>query len=289
MYVSVNDSPFNGREGEFLTSRHLKARLERECKTNVAMRVEATDSADTFKVSGRGQLHLSIVIETMRREGFEMQLSAPEVIYKTIDDVLCEPIEWMVVDTPEEYQGIVMERLGRKKAIVQHVEHYSNGRLRMDFKIPSRGLVGFKNQFLTDTRGTGIVTYQFSGYEPYKGDIQTRTRGALVSMENGAATAYALDNLQQRGTLFIAPGAPIYEGMVIGEHSRENDLDVNPCKLKKLSNMRAAGSEENIKLAPPRIMNLEACIEWINQDELIEVTPLSVRLRKKKLKAYERK
>lgn len=289
MYVSVNDSPFNGREGKLLTSRHLKARLEKECKTNVALRVEPTDEADTFKISGRGQLHLSILIETMRREGFELQLSAPEVIYKTIDDIKCEPIEWMVIDIPEEYQGIVMERLGRKKAILQHIEHHSNNRLRMDFKIPSRGLVGFKNQFLTDTRGTGIVTYQFNGYEPHKGDIPTRTRGALVSMGNGSTTAYALDNLQERGTLFIGAGVPVYEGMIVGENSRDNDIDVNPCKLKKLSNMRATGSDDLIKLAPPRIMDLETCMEWINPDELIEVTPASIRLRKKKLKAYERK
>lgn len=289
MYISVNDSPFNGREGDFLTSRHLKTRLEKECKTNIALRVEPTETADTFKVSGRGQLHLSIVVETMRREGFEMQLSAPEVIYKEIDNIKCEPIEWMVVDIPEQYQGIVMERLGRKKAILQHLEHYSNGRLRLDFKIPSRGLSGFKNQFLTDTRGTGIVTYQFHDYEPYKGDIPGRTRGALISMENGSSTAYSLDNLQARGTLFVDAGVPIYEGMIVGEHSRENDLAVNPCKPKKMSNMRASGTDDNVKLTPPRIMDLETCIEWINQDELIEVTPLSVRLRKKKLKAHERK
>lgn len=289
MFVSVNDSPFNGREGELLTSRHLKSRLEKECKTNVALRIEQTESPDTFKVSGRGQLHLSILIETMRREGFELQLSAPEVIYKTIDDQKHEPIEWMVIDVPEEYQGIVMERLGRKKAILQHVEHHGNGRLRMDFKIPSRGLVGFKNQFLTDTRGTGIVTYQFNGYEPYKGEIPGRTRGALISMEAGQTTAYALDNLQERGTLFIGAAVPVYEGMIVGEHSRDNDLDVNPCKLKKLSNMRASGSDDLIKLTPPRIMDVETCMEWINDDELIEVTPLSVRLRKKKLKAHERK
>jgi GTP-binding protein len=287
--ISVNDSPFNGREGKILTSRHIKARLEKECKTNIALRVEQTDSPDTFKVSGRGQLHLSILIENMRREGFEMQISAPEVIYKYIDDKKYEPIEWMVIDVPEEYQGIVMEGLGKRKAILQHVEHHSNGRLRMDFAIPSRGLIGFKNKFLTDTRGTGILTYHFHDHEPYKGDIPVRTRGALVSIENGAATAYALDNLQNRGTLFITSNTKIYEGMIVGEHSRDNDLGVNPCKLKKLTNMRASGSDDTSRLSPPHIMNLEASLEWINDGELIEVTPLSVRLRKTKLKAHERK
>jgi GTP-binding protein len=289
LYISVNDSPFNGQEGDFLTSRHLKARLEKECKTNIALRMEPTDSADTFKVSGRGQLHLGIVIETMRREGFELQVSSPEVIYKTINDKKHEPIEWMVIDTPAEYQGIVMERLGRRKAILQHIEHQSNnGRLRIEFTIPSRGLIGFKSKFLTDTRGEGIVTYHFHEYEPYKGEIPTRTRGALVSIEKSATTTYALDNLKSRGILFVGPGEKVYEGMIVGEHSRDKDLDVNPCKLKKLTNMRASGSDDSAKLAPHRIMELESAMEWIKGDELIEVTPKSIRLRKRKLKANQR-
>lgn len=289
IYICVNDSPFNGKEGSLLTSRHLKERLTRELKTNVALRVEPTDSPDTFKVSGRGQLHLSILLETMRREGFEMQVSAPEVIYKNIDGAKSEPIEYMVIDIPEEYQGVVMERLGRKKAELQHITHFSNGRIRMEFKIPSRGLLGFKSQFLTDTRGTGIVTFNFHGYEPYKGEIQTRIKGSLVSIENGMVTAYALDNLQERGILFVEPGMQVYEGMIVGEYSRDNDLDVNPCKAKKFSNMRASGTDDAVKLEPAKVMDLETCMEWIRPDELIEITPKSIRLRKKRLKSYERK
>ncbi len=285
IYISVNDSPFNGQDGKLLTSRQIKERLEKELKTNVALRVEATDSPDAFKVSGRGQLHLSILIENMRREGFELQVSAPEVIYQTINGTRHEPIEYLVVDIPEEYQGVVIESLGRKKADMKNLVHYGNKRVRIEFEIPSRGLLGFRSQFLTDTRGTGIATFSFSGYQPYKGDIQLRTKGTLVSMEQGSATSFALETLQQRGVLFVRPTNKIYEGMIVGENSREGDMDVNPCKLKKLTNMRAAGSEDLVKLEPPRVMDLEMCMEWIMPDELIEVTPNHIRLRKKILRA----
>lgn len=289
MYVSVNDSPFSGKEGKLLTSRQIKDRLEKELKTNVALRVEPTESAEKFKISGRGQLHLGILVENMRREGFELQLSAPEVIFKEIDGQKCEPIEYLVVDVMEEHQGIIMEKLGKKKAEMKNMHHENNGRVRMEFEIPSRGLLGFRSQFLTDTRGTGMANFTFLGYQPYKGDIPTRTKGALVSMENGSVTTFALDNLQERGTLFVGPGQAVYEGMIIGENSRDNDMDVNPCKQKKLTNMRAAGSDDLVKLAPPRVMELETCMEWIMPDELIEVTPENIRLRKKVLKANQRK
>lgn len=285
LYVGVNDSPFSGREGKLLTSRHIKARLEKEAKTNVALRVEATASPEVFKVSGRGQLHLGILIETMRREGFEVQVSSPEVIYKTINGVKCEPIELLLLDVMEEHQGIMMEKLGTKKAELQAITPLGNGRIRMEFLVPSRALMGFKGQFLTDTRGTGVMNMSFKGYEPYKGDIAVRNKGALVSIEGGAITGFALDNLQQRGVLFVMPAQETYEGMIIGEHSRDGDLDVNPCKQKKLTNMRASGSDDAIKLAPPRIMELETCMEWIRPDELIEVTPKAIRLRKKVLRA----
>ena len=289
VYVSVNDSPFNGQDGKLLTSRQIKDRLDRELKTNVALRVEPTESSDSFKVSGRGQLHLGILLENMRREGYEMQVSAPEVIYKTINGVKHEPIEYLVVDIPEEQQGIVMEHVGKKKAEMKQMVHYGNGRVRVEFEVPSRGLLGFRGQFLTDTRGMGIATFSFVGYQPYKGDIVTRTKGALVSMENGTTTGFALDTLQERGVLFVGPGEKVYEGMIIGENSRDNDMDVNPCKQKKLTNMRASGTDEAIRLEPPRSMDLETCMEWIQPDELIEVTPHHIRLRKKVLRAALRK
>ncbi|HJZ23584.1 MAG TPA: translational GTPase TypA [Candidatus Babeliales bacterium] len=288
MNISVNDSPFNGREGTLLTSRQIKERLEKELKTNVALRVEPTGSPDVFKVSGRGQLHLGILIENMRREGFELQVSAPEVIYKTIDGHKYEPIEWLTIDVQEEHQGTIMDKLGRRKAELHNIHHYE-GRVRLEFEIPSRGLIGFKGQFLTDTRGTGLLNYSFHGYQPYKGDIPIRSKGALVSMESGVATPYALDALQDRGIMFIKPTQDVYEGMIIGEHSRENDLAVNPCKQKKLTNMRASGTDEAVRLAPPRVMELETCMEWIRPDELIEVTPQSIRLRKRILRESLRK
>ncbi len=289
MYFSVNNSPFNGKEGTFLTSRHLKERLERELKKNVALRVEPTESPEVFKVSGRGQLHLGILIENMRREGYELQVSAPEVIYRKIDGVKCEPIELATIDVPTAYQGAVMENLGKRKGILKNMQPLGTDRVRLEFEVPSRALLGFRSQFLTETRGTGVINVSFVGYQPYKGDIATRTKGALVSMENGMVTSYALDALQARGILFVKPGDQVYQGMIIGEHSRENDLDVNPCKAKKLTNMRASGTDESAKLAPPRPIELESCMEWIRPDELIEVTPKSIRLRKRVLNSTMRK
>lgn len=289
MFISVNDSPFNGQDGKLLTSRQIKDRLEKELKTNVALRVEPTDSPETFKISGRGQLHLGILLENMRREGFEMQVSAPEVIYKVVDGVKQEPMEYLVVEVPEEQQGIIMERLGKKKAEMKNMVHYDNGRVRIEFEVPSRGLLGFRGQFLTDTRGMGVATFSFLGYQPYKGEIPTRTKGALISMENGATTGFALDGLQDRGVLFVEPGEKVYEGMIIGENSRDDDMTVNPTKQKKLTNMRASGTDEAIKFEPPRKMDLETCMEWIAPDELIEITPNHIRLRKKILRGSLRK
>jgi GTP-binding protein len=289
MYMLVNDSPFNGRDGSLLTSRQIRERLEKEIKTNVALRFEPTDSPDVFKISGRGQLHLGILIETMRREGFEVQVSSPEVIYKMINGEKCEPMEYLVVDIQSEHQGVVMEFLGRRRAEMKNLVMYDNGRVRIEFEVPARGLLGFRGQFLTETRGTGIATSQFAGYAPYRGEITMRTKGAIVAMEGGMVTAYALNTLQERGTLFVKPGDEVYEGMIIGENSRDGDMDVNPCKGKKLTNMRASGSDETVKIEPPRIMTLETCMEWIMPDELIEVTPQHIRLRKKVLRAALRK
>jgi GTP-binding protein len=289
IYIGVNDSPFNGQDGTLLTSRQIKDRLDKELKTNVALKVEATDSSDAYKVSGRGQLHLGVLIENMRREGFELQVSAPEVLYKTIDGKKYEPIEDLTIDVPQEYKGTVMEFLGTRKADMKNMTSYDDGRVRLEYEVPSRALLGFRGQFMTDTRGTGVATFSFNGYQPYKGEIPTRTKGAIVSMEQGTIKGFALDNLQERGTLFVSPGDETYEGMIIGESSRDHDMDVNPCKAKKLTNMRASGTDDAIKLAPPRVMNLEQSLEWIRPDELIEVTPVNIRLRKKVLKANMRK
>ena len=282
MYFSVNDSPFSGREGKLLTSRQIRERLMKELRTNVALRVEDGDSTDSFKVSGRGQLHLGVLIENMRREGFELQISSPEIINKVIDGLACEPVEWLVVDILSEHQGAVIQLLGNKKAEMRNIEPYgSGGRVRIEFEVPSRGLLGFKSQFLTETRGTGIAAFSFHGYVPLKGEIPMRNKGALVSLEQGPVTAYALNTIQERGTLFVKPQEVVYKGQIIGENSRDDDLSVNACKEKKLTNMRASGSDENVKIDPPKVMSLEACMEWITKGEFIEVTPTSIRLRKK--------
>ncbi len=288
MVFSVNDSPFAGKEGEFVTSRHLRNRLFKEVKTNVSMRVEETDSTDAFKVSGRGELHLSILIETMRREGYELQVGKPKVIMKRdAKGALLEPMEALTIDVPQVYMGAVMEALGLRKAELQNMTELA-GYLRMEFKIPARGLIGFRNQFLTDTKGNGTMNHVFAGYDSYKGEIPGRTRGSLVAFEPGETTGYGIANAQERGTMFVIPGEQVYEGQIVGENSRENDMDVNPCKKKHVSNMRASGSDEAIRLVPPKTFSLEQALEHINDDELVEVTPHSIRMRKKVLSRLER-
>ncbi len=279
MLFSVNTSPFAGREGDFVTSRHLRDRLFREVETNVSLRVDETDSADSFKVSGRGELHLSILIETMRREGFEFQVGKPEVIYKTIQGQRCEPMELLTVDVPQDFMGAVMEKLGTRKAELINMGEIS-GYLRMEFVIPARGLIGFRNELLTSTKGNGIMNHVFHGYAPYKGDIQGRTRGALVAFEPGETTGYGIYSVQDRGVMFITPGQEVYTGQIVGENAREQDMDVNPCKKKHVTNMRSSSADEAIRLTSPRIHSLEQALEYINEDELVEVTPKSIRLRK---------
>ena len=279
MLFSVNTSPFAGREGDFVTSRHLRDRLFREVETNVSLRVDETDSPDSFKVSGRGELHLSILIETMRREGFEFQVGKPEVIYKTIQGQRCEPMELLTVDVPQDFMGAVMEKLGTRKAELINMGEIS-GYLRMEFVIPARGLIGFRNELLTSTKGNGIMNHVFHGYAPYKGDIQGRTRGALVAFEPGETTGYGIYSVQDRGVMFIVPGQEVYTGQIVGENAREQDMDVNPCKKKHVTNMRSSSADEAIRLTSPRIHSLEQALEYINDDELVEVTPKSIRLRK---------
>lgn len=288
MVFSVNTSPFAGREGEFVTSRHLRERLFKEVKTNVAMRLEETESPDSYIVKGRGELHLSILIETMRREGYELQVGKPKVItHRDEEGNLLEPMEALAIDVPQDFMGAVMEGLGLRKAELQNMTEMA-GYLRMEFLIPARGLIGFRNQFLTDTKGNGIMNHVFAGYAPYKGDIPGRTRGSLVAFEAGETTSYGISNAQERGTMFIVPGEQVYEGQIIGENSREDDMDVNPCKKKHVSNMRASGSDEAIRLIPPKTFSLEQALEHINDDELVEVTPKSIRMRKKILDRVER-
>ncbi|HIW25254.1 MAG TPA: translational GTPase TypA [Firmicutes bacterium] len=281
---SVNDGPFAGQEGKFVTSRHIRERLYRELNTDVSLRVEDTDSTDTFKVSGRGELHLSILIETMRREGYEFLVSKPEVLYREINGVKCEPMEQVYIDVPEEFVGNVIEKLGSRKGEMTNMTPSANGGYtRVEFSIPSRGLIGYKNELLTDTKGNGIMNTIFDGYQPYKGDIPTRTMGSLVAFESGEAVAYGLFNAQDRGDLFISPGTKVYTGMIVGRNSRADDLDVNVCKKKQLTNMRSSSADEALKLTPPIVMSLEQSLEFISEDEYVEVTPKSIRMRKKVL------
>lgn len=282
MFFSVNDSPFAGREGKFVTSRNLRERLYKEVITNVAMRVEDTESADTFKVSGRGELHLSVLIETMRREGYELQVSRPEVILKKDENgKLLEPYESVTIDVPQEYVGVVIEKMGRRKGDMKNMTTLEGGMTRLEFEIPTRGLLGFTTEFMMDTKGEGILTHVFKSYEPYKGEINSRASGALIAAEQGEAVPYALAQLDDRGTFFIEAGTPVYAGMIVGESARDFDMVVNVCKTKKLTNMRASGSDEALKITPPRKLTLEQAMEFINDDELVEVTPKSIRLRKK--------
>jgi GTP-binding protein len=289
MVLSINDSPFSGREGRHVTSRKLKERLERERLINVSIRVEPTESADAFRVSGRGELQLAILIEMMRREGYELSVGKPQAITRAQDGVVREPMEMLAIDCPEEFIGVVTQRMGARRGRMMKMSNHGSGRVRMEFRVPSRGLIGFRTEFLTDTRGTGIMNHLFDGWEPWQGDIEHRATGTLVADRQGRATAYSIENLQPRGALFLSPGDEVYEGMVIGEHARGNDLDVNVTKEKKLSNMRASGSDDMIRLIPPRLMNLEQALEFIREDELVEVTPAAVRLRKRVLAANRRK
>lgn len=288
MVFMVNTSPFAGKEGTHVTSRKLRERLEKELLYNVAIRVDFSDT-DSFSVMGRGELQLAILIEMMRREGYELAVSMPEIITKKINDVLHEPMEVLVIDVPEEYVGVVTQQAGMRRGRMQKMQNNGYGRVRLEFRIPSRGLIGFRSQFLTDTRGTGLLNHLFDGYEKWQGTISKRQTGALVADRPGRTTIYALFHLQPRGVLFIRENTPVYEGMVIGENSRDNDLDVNVIKEKKLTNIRAANADEALQLIPPRIMSLEQAIEFIREDELVEVTPRSIRLRKKILEASRRK
>jgi GTP-binding protein len=287
MVFSINTSPFAGKEGKFVTSRNLRERLEKELLYNVSIRVDF-GSMDSFKVMGRGELQLAILIEMMRREGYELSVSMPETITKQVDGALHEPMENLVIDVPEEYVGVVTQQVGIRRGRMQKMQNNGHGRVRLEFRIPSRGLIGFRSQFLTDTRGTGLLNHIFDGYEPWQGVISKRSTGAIVADRTGKTTTYALFHLQPRGTLFVKENTAVYEGMIVGENSRESDIDVNVTKEKKLTNMRASGADEALQLIPPRLLSMEQAIEFIKEDELVEVTPQSVRLRKKVLEANKR-
>ncbi len=288
MLFMVNNSPFAGKEGKFVTSRNIRDRLFKEVETNLAMKVEETDSADTFKVSGRGELHLSILIETMRRQNFEFQVSRPEVIMKQIDGILSEPIELLMIEVPDNYVGVVIEKIGARKAELLNMSTKGDGTTHLEFKIPSRCLMGYRSEFLTDTNGNGIMNHVFNGYEPYKGDIPQRNQGSLISFESGETTTYGLFAAQERGRLFIGAGVPVYEGMIVGVNSKAEDLVINVCKKKHITNTRAAGSDDALKLTPHIVLSLEQSLEFITDDELVEVTPKNIRLRKRILNKEQR-
>jgi len=288
MLFTINDSPFFGKDGKFVTSRHLKERLDRELEKNLALKVKSGVTADSFIVFGRGVLHISILIETMRREGYELQIGQPKVVDKNINGVRCEPVEHLTIDLPEEFSGKAIEMATRRKAVLLHIEHRDD-RVHLDFDIPARGLIGLRSNMLTATQGEAIVSHRFKGFEPYKGDIEKRVNGSLVALETGMAIAYAMDKLQDRGKFFISPGEQIYEGQIIGEHSRSEDLTINVCKTKKLTNIRASGTDDKVILPPPVVFNLEEALEYIQEDEYVEITPKYMRMRKIILDENERK
>lgn len=281
MTFSVNNGPFAGLEGDYVTSRHLRDRLFKEIETNLSLKVEEGDGKESFIVSGRGELHLSVLIETMRREGFELMVSKPNVIYREVDGVKEEPVEHLQIDVPEEFMGVVMEKVGLRKAELINMSTGNKGYTRLEFKIPAKNLIGYRSEFMTDTKGNGILNHSFLGYEKAKGDVVERSKGVIVAFERGTTTDYGLNNAQDRGTLFLGSGVDVYEGMIIGENARGEDISINGCKMKHLTNMRSSGADDSLKLNPPRVMSLEQAIEFINYDELVEITPKSIRLRKK--------